>query len=218
MTINKLTDLPSLKEEHVSVLADMNIESPFDLKEAIADADGAKTVKEALNGVGPKTVDKWKELLADLDEETVVEEDDLIVEEGEYVVKAKPELDAVTVAQLRKRAEISGRRPAFKRQEWFRYAKLGEKWRRPKGIHSKMREGLKRRPPLVRVGYRGPKDVRGLHPSGFEEVLVHNVAQLEVLDPKTQAARVGGTVGTKKRIDIEDRADELGIRILNRMG
>ena len=219
MTINKLTDLPSLKEEHVPVLADMNIETPFDLKEAIADADGAKTVKDALSGVGPKTVEKWKELLADLDEETVVEEeDDLIVEEGEYVVKAKPELDATTAAQLRKRAEIAGRRPAFKRQEWFRYAKLGEKWRRPKGIHSKMREGLKRRPPLVRVGYRGPKDVRGLHPSGFEEVLVHNVAQLEVLDPKTQAARVGGTVGTKKRIDIEDRADELGIRILNRMG
>jgi large subunit ribosomal protein L32e len=47
---------------------------------------------------------------------------------------------------------------------------------------------------------------------------VHNVPQLEALDPKTQAARVGGTVGTKKRIDIEDRADELGIRILNRMG
>jgi len=214
MTVNKLTDLPSLKEEHVSILADMNIDSPLELREAIADADGAKGIMDALSGVGPKTVEKWKELLADVEEETEVE-DDLVGDESAYVVKLKPELDANTAHQLRQREEISRRRPAFKRQEWFRYAKLGEKWRRPKGIHSKMREGLKRRPPLVRVGYRGPKDVRGLHPSGFEEVLVHNVPQLEALDPKTQAARVGGTVGTKKRID---RADELGIRILNRMG
>ena len=112
---------------------------------------------------------------------------------------------------------ISGRRPAFKRQEWFRYSKLGEKWRKPKGIHSKMKRGLKRRPPMVDIGFRGPKSVRDLHPSGFEEVMVYNVDGLEGIDPKKQAVRIGGTVGTKKRIAIEDRADELGIRVLNRM-
>jgi len=219
MTIDKLTDLPSLKEEHVAILADMNIETPFDLKEAIEDQEAAKEIREALTGVGPKTVDKWKELLADVQDDVIVEDDeDIIVEDGEYVVKLKPELDAQTKADLYKRATISARRPAFKRQEWFRYSKLGEKWRKPKGIHSKMREQLKRRPPLVKVGYRGPKEVRGLHPSGFEEVMVHNIFQLENIDPKTQAARIGGTVGTKKRIGIEDRADELGIRVLNRMG
>lgn len=225
MTINKLTELPSLMEEHVSILAGMNIETVSDLKEAIGDKATAKEVREALNGVGPKTIEKWQELLADgLDEvivaedEVVIEEDDVIVEDGEYVVKLKPELDAHTKAELHKRAIISARRPAFKRQEWFRYSKLGEKWRKPKGIHSKMREQQKHRPPIVKVGFRGPKDVRGLHPSGFEEVMIHNILQLENVDPKTQAARVGGTVGTKKRIGIEDRADELGIRVLNRMG
>ena len=70
---------------------------------------------------------------------------------------------------------------------------------------------------MVDIGFRGPVAARDLHPSGFEEVLVYNVDGLEGIDPKKQAVRIGGTVGTKKRIAIEDRADELGIRVLNRM-
>ena len=70
---------------------------------------------------------------------------------------------------------------------------------------------------MVDVGFRGPVAARDLHPSGFEEVLVYNVDGLEGIDPKKQAVRIGGTVGTKKRIAIEDRADVLGIRVLNRM-
>ena len=70
---------------------------------------------------------------------------------------------------------------------------------------------------MVDIGYRGPVAARNLHPSGFEEVLVYNVNGLENIDPKVQAVRIGGTVGTKKRVAIEDRAAELGIRVLNRM-
>ena len=170
---------------------------------------------------GRPTVNGWKAALADADvEEAPAEEAASEVVEaaaGQYVVKAKPELDEATTDALAKRAMISGRRPAFKRQEWFRYSKLGEKWRKPKGIHSKMKRQLKRRPPMVDIGFRGPVAARDLHPSGFEEVLVYNVDGLEGIDPKKQAVRIGGTVGTKKRIAIEDRADELGIRVLNRM-
>ena len=67
------------------------------------------------------------------------------------------------------------------------------------------------------IGFRGPASVRNLHPSGFEEVLIHNVDGLEGIDPKKQAVRIGGTVGTKKRMAIENRAAELGISVLNRM-
>ena len=35
------------------------------------------------------------------------------------------------------------------------------------------------------------------------------------INPKTQAVRIGSTVGTKKRVDIEKKAEELNIRILN---
>lgn len=223
MSIEKLSELPGFKEEYSALLEDMNIESPADLKDALEDDDTAKDIMSTLKGVGPKTVEKWLSALADVesveeDDEDVEVVDDEETEESVHVSKAKPELDDATRKGLAIREAISSRRPAFKRQEWFRYSKLGDKWRKPKGIHSKMRRSLKHRPPLVRDGYRGPKEVRGLHPSGFMEVLVHNVGELEGVDPKVQAVRVSGTVGTKKRIDIEDRAEELGIRVLNRMG
>ena len=72
------------------------------------------------------------------------------------------------------------------------------------------------RTPLVRVGHGKIASARGLHPSGFAEVMVYNTMDLETIDPETQAARVGRTVGGRKREQIHSRADELGIRILNR--
>jgi large subunit ribosomal protein L32e len=218
MTVKALTDLPGMTADNVKELSAMGIESVADLSAAVKDDGKVKEIVKTLSGVGPKTVAGWKAALEGSESVEAAKPAE-IVEAGErpYVVKAKPELSPETADALAKRAVISGRRPAFKRQEWFRYSKLGEKWRKPKGIHSKMKRRLKRRPPMVDIGYRGPAAVRNLHPSGFEEVMVYNVEGLEGIDPKTQAARIGGTVGTKKRIAIEDRADELGIRVLNRM-
>lgn len=134
-----------------------------------------------------------------------------------HVVKAKPELSDAKKTALRKRSEK--KIPKFRRQEWFRYKKLGGKhapWRAPRGMHSKMRMHLKYRPNVVSVGYRTPAESRDLHPSGFEEVLVYRPADLDAIDPKTQAARIGGTVGGRKAADITAAADKAGIRILNR--
>jgi len=79
-----------------------------------------------------------------------------------------------------------------------------------------MRRHLSYRPPVVSIGFRGPKAVRDFHPSGFQEVMVYNASQVEKVDPKVQAIRIGGTVGGKKRMAITEKADELGIRVLNR--
>ena len=83
-------------------------------------------------------------------------------------------------------------------------------------MDNKQRRNFKYRSSLVRIGHGKVAAARGLHPSGFEEVMVHNTGDLESIDPETQAARVGGTVGGRKREQIYDRADELGIRVLNR--
>jgi len=64
-------------------------------------------------------------------------------------------------------------------------------------------------------GYMGPKIARGLHPSGYEEVLVHTTAQVACVKPDTQAIRIGHTVGMKKRVLIIAEARKLGITILN---
>jgi large subunit ribosomal protein L32e len=49
-------------------------------------------------------------------------------------------------------------------------------------------------------------------------VIIHTSKELEKIDPKKQAVRIGGTVGTKKRLEIAKRAAELDIRILNMKG
>jgi large subunit ribosomal protein L32e len=49
----------------------------------------------------------------------------------------------------------------------------------------------------------------------MEEVTVWNAADLENVNPQEQVARIGGTVGAKKRATIKAKAAELNIRILN---
>ena len=139
-----------------------------------------------------------------------------VVESGEYLVKKKPELDPRTKELLDLRYCMNHKRIRFYRQEWFRFSRLGKKWRRPRGIHSKMRRHYDYRPNVVSIGYRGPREVRGLHPSGFKEVLVWNPEQLDVINPSVEAVRIGGSVGAKKRMAIQEKADTLGIRVLNR--
>jgi large subunit ribosomal protein L32e len=117
---------------------------------------------------------------------------------------------------LRARKKVSETRPRFVRQESWRYIRLAENWRKPKGIDNKMRKQVSGVPPIVKVGYRGPRKARGLHPSGYRDRLVHNVRDLEKLDPKSEAARIGHSVGRRKRIDIISKASSLGIKVLNK--
>ena len=144
--------------------------------------------------------------------------DDWDDEEPEFhVAKQKPVLDDAIKAALELRAAQKKSTPVFQRTEWFRYKRLSRSgWRKPKGMDNKQRRNYKYRSSLVRVGHGKVAAARGLHPSGFREIMVHNPDDLEVIDPETEAARVGKTVGGRKRERIHIRADELGIRILNR--
>ena len=85
----------------------------------------------------------------------------------------------------------------FKRQEYARYKKLGIKWRRPRGKTSKMRR------------YEA-------HPSGYNDVLVHNMQELEDLDPACDAARISASIGKRKKALMLEKASELGIKVLNK--
>jgi len=122
-------------------------------------------------------------------------------------------LDLKKLVELRKK--IKSKKPEFRRQESWRYKRIKENWRRPRGIDSKMRRKVKGWPATVNIGYRGPKLARGLHPSGLKEVLVYNVDDLREINPNTEAIRIAHTVGARKRAEILNRARELGIRVLN---
>lgn len=116
---------------------------------------------------------------------------------------------------LKLRARMKRKKPNFVRPESWRYVRLKENWRKPKGLDHKVRLKYKGWPPGVNVGYRGPKSARGLHPSGYREVLVHNIEELREIDPKTQAIRIAHTVGKRKRTRILVEAKKRKILILN---
>ena len=82
-------------------------------------------------------------------------------------------------------------------------------------MHNKQKKGEASKPAVVNPGYRNPKIIRGLHPSGYEEIRVTNIKVLETIDAKKQAARLSSTIGKKKRKTIVEKAQKLGIKVLN---
>jgi len=259
--------LHMFKEEYIPKLEAIGIRSPQELAEALRDDARVEEIHEHLKGVGPKTIEHWRQDLGVAapegapkrpsvktrkvkqapgkkepekaeepksepkgeaeggekeepeGEKAEKEEEVEVEEEGGYEVKLKPKLPKETLMALRKRAEISSRRPEFLRQEWHARKRLQRtKWRKPMGDHSKMRQHYGYRRNVVSIGYGGPSETRHLHPSGFREVRVWNVADLEKINPEVEAARIAHSVGMRKRLEIEEKADELGIRVLNRSG
>jgi len=153
------------------------------------------------------------------EEEDGFESEDFFEDEWDdfHTARQKPVLDDATKEALATRAAQKKKTPTFRRQEWFRYKRLSRTgWKKPRGDDSSQRKNRKYRSALVRVGHGKIAAARGLHPSGFEEVLVNNSSDLEGLDPETQAVRIAKTVGNRKRSAIHDRADDLGLRVLNR--
>lgn len=118
--------------------------------------------------------------------------------------------------KLEQRENLDKHRPDFIRPESWRYKRLETTWRKPKGVDNHQRKQKSRgRPGLVKVGYGGPKDARGLHPSGYTDNLVYNITDLENLDPKTDGVRFGHSVGTKKRKEIMALAIEKKFKVFN---
>jgi len=103
----------------------------------------------------------------------------------------------------------------FKRDGYGKKRQLSDSWRKPRGQHNKQREQKKAKGALPKPGFGSPIAVRGMHPSGFFEVLVTSLKDLEGLDPRTQAVRLGATVGIRKRTTIQEQAVAAGFKVLN---
>ncbi|HJJ42589.1 MAG TPA: 50S ribosomal protein L32e [Methanocorpusculum sp.] len=104
----------------------------------------------------------------------------------------------------------------FSRQCLQTKVKLEDTWRRPRGLHSKQRKDYLAKGEHPEAGFGSPRAVRGFHPSGYRDVLVFNVKELDEIDSATTAVRIGGSVGGVKRAAIQKKAEELGIKVLNR--
>jgi large subunit ribosomal protein L32e len=103
----------------------------------------------------------------------------------------------------------------FKRDGYGKKKQLSDSWRKPKGQHNKQREQKKAKGALPKPGFGSPIAVRGMHPSGFFEVLISSVKELEGIDPKTHAIRIGATVGERTRSGLQEKAIAEGFKVLN---
>ena len=104
---------------------------------------------------------------------------------------------------------------AFKRDGYGKKRQLSDSWRKPRGQHNKQREQKKAKGALPKPGFGSPIAVRGMHPSGFFEVLISSVKELEGIDPKTHAVRIGATVGDRARSGLQENAVAAGFKVLN---
>jgi large subunit ribosomal protein L32e len=103
----------------------------------------------------------------------------------------------------------------FKRDGFGKKRQLSDSWRKPRGQHNKQREQKKAKGALPKPGFGSPVAVRGMHPSGFFEVLVSSLKELEGINPKTHTVRIGATVGDRKRLVLQETALSAGIKVLN---
>src|SRR3990167_5790376 len=81
-------------------------------------------------------------------------------------------------ALLELRSKIKGKKPVFIRQDNPKRMKLNYKWRKPKGIHSKIRHHFKGRRKMPSPGYKSPMEVRGLHSSGLKIVRIFSLEDI----------------------------------------
>jgi large subunit ribosomal protein L32e len=103
----------------------------------------------------------------------------------------------------------------FKRDGFGKKRQLSASWRKPRGQHNKQREQKKAKGALPKPGFGSPVAVRGMHPSGYFDVLVFAEKDLENLDPKTQAIRISAGLGSRKRVSLQEKAIVAGFKVLN---
>lgn len=104
--------------------------------------------------------------------------------------------------------------PKFVRQNRSVDKRVGEAWRKPRGIDNKQRVMLKWCGALPCIGYRSPKDTRGMR-NGKMLKVVHNETELAACDAKADGIYFAATIGKKKRAVLLAKATAMGIRVYN---
>ncbi|EPQ31107.1 uncharacterized protein PFL1_01296 [Pseudozyma flocculosa PF-1] len=112
---------------------------------------------------------------------------------------------------------VKKRTKAFKRHHSDRYHRVGESWRKPKGIDSCVRRRFRGTIAMPKIGYGSNKKTRHLMPNGYRRFVVSNVKDVELLlmHNNSYAAEIAHNVSSKKRIEILEKAKVLGIKVTN---
>lgn len=116
---------------------------------------------------------------------------------------------------LKLRKEIQKTKPSFRRIESWRYKRVHGGWRKARGIDSNTRQKLTSGVKSPNVGYRAPKKVRGLHPSGLQETHIMHIEELDILDPQIHGIVISSRLGIRKRLQLVEDIQAKGFKVLN---
>ncbi len=116
---------------------------------------------------------------------------------------------------LELRNQIKNKKPLFIRQDTHKRKRLDLKWRKPKGIHSKIRHHFKGRRKMPSPGYGSPRKVKGMHASGLKIMNVVSAEGFKEIKKEKEGIIIPKSIGFKKRLQILKRAKDLGISVLN---
>jgi len=113
------------------------------------------------------------------------------------------------------RKKIKSYKPEFIRHDGHKKMRLAKVWRKPRGIHNKVREHRRGYVRNLTPGYGSPLAVKGFHPKGLFPILITHIAQLKTLDKTRQGVIVSAKVGSRKKLLILQEAEKLHLKILN---
>lgn len=116
---------------------------------------------------------------------------------------------------LKSRKLIKKKKTDFIRQDFHKKIRLKAKWRKPRGLHSKMRLRKRGHRKKVEVGYKSPKEVRGLHSSGLKIKLVNSLKDIKDINKDKEGVIITKGVGLKKKIELIKKIIENRVTILN---
>lgn len=214
----ELVEISGVSEARAEKLRDAGYESVVDIQQAdqsdLAEVEGIGTALAARIKADVGDIDIEPDVEAEIEEEGEPEAEPVETElRPRGHTEKTPDLDAEEERLLDEKRRVAA--SEFNRQDHHKKKRLPSSWRRPRGIHSKQRKGVKGKGKSVEAGHQSPAAIRGRHPSGFEEVRVHRPADLDDVNPDREAVRIAASVGGRKRERIEDRAIDEGIRVLN---
>ena len=107
----------------------------------------------------------------------------------------------------------------FIRKETWKLSRFGKTrkkkrvWRRPRGMHSKLRLKLRGKMSQPSIGYGSPLNIRGKI-EGLIPKIVRNEQDLENINKNNEIAIIG-KVGLKNKIGLVEKAVKSGIKIAN---
>lgn len=112
---------------------------------------------------------------------------------------------------------VKKRTKKFKRHQCDTKIRVGESWRRQKGIDSCVRRKFRGKVRMPNIGYGSNKKTRHMLPNGFYKFLVHNESEIDMLmmQNRTFCAEIAHNVSSRVRVKILDRAAQLDVKVTN---